>query len=103
MAAKRKNGLKVKIVIVIAAVGFVFLLNDRDVFSGLWLSPANIEKHKATINADIKEIKDDIADNKLLLYELKARVEMIQTSLYRVEDKLGTERTRRRSAISKTE
>lgn len=102
MTKKKKNGIKVKIGLAIAIVGFIFLLNDRDVFSGLWLSPANIEKHKATVNADIKEIKDDIADNKLLLYELKARVEMIQTSLYRVEDKLGTER-RRRDAISKTE
>lgn len=104
MTSKHKrNGWKAIVLLVIAGVGFLFLLADRGVFSGLWVSPADYDKHRVEYNTSVDEIKDDLADQKLLLYELKTKVEMMQASLYRVEDKLGTERTTRRHDTSRTE
>ncbi len=94
---KKRNGWRVIILTVIAVIGAVYMLNDRKVFSGLW-TPSEVYAAHVTDFEDFKdEIKDDLADQKLLLYEVKTRVEMIQASLVRVEDKLGTGRHRRRN------
>lgn len=106
MSKKQKNGWnKWKVILGTIAIGVTlfFILVDRGIISGPWLSSEAYAAHVSDYNNFKDEIKDDLADQKLLLYEVKTKVEMIQASLVRVEDKLGTERRRGRNDTSRTD